>query len=58
LGRASIGVLLGVFLTLPLVQPVFGARAQLVRSTLVLWSLPLWIVLGILLHALGPKYVW
>jgi hypothetical protein len=47
-----------VLLTLPLLTPVFGARAQLVRSTLVLWSLPLWIVLGILLHALGPKYVW
>jgi hypothetical protein len=58
LGRASLGVLLGVFLSLPLITPVFGARAQLVRSTLVLWSLPLWIVLGILLHAVGPKYVW
>jgi hypothetical protein len=58
LGRASLGLLLSVFLTLPLVQPAFGARAQLVRSTLVLWSLPLWILLGILFHALGPKYVW
>ena len=58
LGRASLGVLLGVFITLPLITPVFGERAQLIRSTLVLWSLPLWVVLGILLHALGPKYVW
>jgi hypothetical protein len=58
LGRASLGVLLGVFITLPLITPVFGERAQLIRSTLVLWSLPLWVVLGILLHALGPKYAW
>jgi hypothetical protein len=58
LSRASLGVLLGVFITLPLITPVFGERAQLIRSTLVLWSLPLWVVLGILLHALGPKYVW
>jgi hypothetical protein len=58
LGRASIGVVLGVFLTLPQLAPALGARAQLARSTLVLWSLPLWIVLGVLLHTVGPKYVW
>jgi len=58
LGRASLGVLLGVFLTLPQVLPAFGARAQLVKSSFVLWSLPVWVVLGILLHLLGPKYVW
>jgi hypothetical protein len=58
LSRASIGVLLGAFLMLPQLAPVFGHRAQLIRSTLVLWSLPLWIVLGILLHTVGPKYVW
>jgi hypothetical protein len=58
LGRASIGILLGVFVMLPQLGTVFGARAQLVRSTLVLWSLPLWIVLGFLLHTVGPKYVW
>jgi hypothetical protein len=58
LGRASIGVVLGVFLTLPRLAPAFGARSQLMLSTLVLWSLPLWIVLGFLLHTVGPKYVW
>jgi hypothetical protein len=58
LGRASIAVLLAVFLTLPQLEAAFGRRAQLVRGTLVLWSLPLCIVVGLLLHTIGPKYVW
>ena len=58
LSRASIGVLLAVFLTLPLLPDAFGKRAELVRGTLVLWSLPLCIVVGLLLHTIGPKYVW
>jgi hypothetical protein len=58
LGRASIGVLLGVILTLPQLAGAFGKRADLVRNTLVLWSLPLCIVVGVLLHTVGPKYVW
>ena len=58
LGRASIGVLLAVMLTLPLLPGAFGRRAELVRGTLVLWSLPLCIVVGLLLHTVGPKYVW
>jgi hypothetical protein len=58
LGRASIGILLAVMLTLPLLPSAFGRRADLVRSTLVLWSLPLCIVVGVLLHTIGPKYVW
>ena len=58
LGRASTGVLLAVLVTLPQVSASFGERARLVRSTLVLWSLPFYLVLAILLNALGPKYVW
>ena len=58
LGRASLGLVVAVFMTLPRVEPPFGLRSQLVRSTFVLWSLPLWVVLGILFHLLGPKYVW
>lgn len=58
LGRASIGILLAVMLTLPLLPSAFGKRAELVRGTLVLWSLPLCIVVGLLLHTVGPKYVW
>jgi hypothetical protein len=58
LGRASIGILLAVMLTLPLLPGAFGKRAELVRGTLVLWSLPLCIVVGLLLHTVGPKYVW
>ena len=58
LGRASLGVLLGVILTLPQLAGAFGERARLVRSTLVLWSLPLCIVVGLLFHTIGPKYVW
>jgi hypothetical protein len=58
LGRASIGILLAVMLTLPLLPGTFGKRAELVRGTLVLWSLPLCIVVGLLLHTVGPKYVW
>jgi len=58
LGRASIGVVLAALLTLPRVRASMRRREQLVRSTFVLWSLPLWLVLSTLLHALGPKYVW
>jgi hypothetical protein len=58
LGRASIGVVLAVMLTLPLLPGAFGKRAELVRGTLVLWSLPLLVVVGTLLHTVGPKYVW
>jgi hypothetical protein len=58
LGRASLGVILAAFLTLPQTAPTGGLRAQLVRSAFVLWSLPVWVVLGILLHWLGPTYVW
>jgi hypothetical protein len=58
LGRASIGVLLAALLTLPQATTVFHERARQVRSTFVLWSLPFWAVLAILLNALGPKFVW
>ena len=58
LGRASIGVLLAALLTLPQATTVLQEKARLVRSTLVLWSLPFWAVLAILLNALGPKFVW
>jgi hypothetical protein len=58
LGRASIGILLAVMLTLPLLPDAFGKRAELMRGTLVLWSLPLCIVVGLLFHTIGPKYVW
>jgi hypothetical protein len=58
LGRASIGVLLAALVTLPRVRASLERRELLVRSTFVLWSLPLWVVLSTLLHALGPKYVW
>jgi hypothetical protein len=58
LGRASIGVLLAVLFTLPLVEPAFGDRARVLRNSLGLWSLPVWLVLSILLNALGPKFVW
>jgi hypothetical protein len=58
LGRASIGVLLAALLTLPRATTVLHEKARLVRSTFVLWSLPFWAVLAILLNALGPKFVW
>ncbi len=58
LGRASIGVVLAALLTLPRVRDSMKRREHLVRSTFVLWSLPLWLVLSTLLHAVGPKYVW
>jgi hypothetical protein len=58
LGRASIGVVLAALVTLPQVVPWQGERARLVRSTLVLWSLPFYVVLAVLLNALGPKFVW
>jgi hypothetical protein len=58
LGRASMGVVLAALLTLPRVRDSMERREHLVRSTFVLWSLPFWVVLSTLLHALGPKYVW
>jgi hypothetical protein len=58
LGRASIGVLLAVLVSLPLLGAAFGERARLMRNSLALWSLPVWLVLAILLNALGPRYVW
>jgi hypothetical protein len=58
LGRASIGVVLAALLTLPQATTVLQQKARLVRSTFVLWSLPFWAVLAILLNALGPKFVW
>jgi hypothetical protein len=58
LGRASIGVILAALVTLPQVATTLGERARLVRSTMVLWSLPFYVVLAVLLNALGPKFVW
>jgi hypothetical protein len=58
LGRASIGVLLAVLVTLPQVSVSLTDRARLVRGTLVLWSLPCYLVIASLLNALGPKFVW
>jgi hypothetical protein len=58
LGRASIGVLLAVLVTLPQVVSLLGDRARFALRTLALWSLPFYLVLAILLNALGPKYVW
>ena len=58
LGRASIGVLLAALVTLPQISASLGEKARLVRGTLVLWSLPFYLVLAVLLNALGPKFVW
>jgi len=58
LGRASIGVLLAALLTLPQATAVLQEKAGLVRRSFMLWSLPFWVVLAILLNALGPKFVW
>ena len=57
LGRASIGVVLAALVTLPQVGSL-GERARLARNTLLLWSLPFYLVLAVLLNALGPKFVW
>jgi hypothetical protein len=58
LGRASIGIVLAALVTLPQVADSLGERARLVRGTLMLWSLPVYLALAILLNALGPKFVW
>jgi hypothetical protein len=57
-GRASIGVILAVLIMLPQAVASFPERARFIGSTLALWSLPFWLLLAILLGALGPKYVW
>jgi hypothetical protein len=58
LGRASIGVLLAALITLPQATTELQEKARLIRSTFVLWSLPFWLTLAILLNAVGPKFVW
>jgi hypothetical protein len=58
LGRASIGVLLAVLVMLPNLRILGPERERMARNTLVLWSLPFYLVLAILLNALGPKFVW
>jgi hypothetical protein len=58
LGRASIGVVLAALVTLPQVRSLGAERERMVRSTLALWSLPLYLVLAILLNVAGPKLVW
>jgi hypothetical protein len=40
------------------VEVSLGEGARLARTTLALWSLPFYLVLAILLNALGPKYIW
>jgi hypothetical protein len=58
LGRASIGVLLASLVMLPQVMTSLRERAHLARSALALWSLPFYLVLAMLLNALGPKLIW
>jgi hypothetical protein len=59
LGRASIGVVLAALATLPQVTSAsFGEWARRARASLALWSLPCYLVLAVLLNALGPKFVW
>jgi hypothetical protein len=58
LGRASIGIVLAALVTLPQVRTLGPERARMARGTLVLWSLPLYLVLAVLLNVLGPKVVW
>jgi hypothetical protein len=58
LGRASIGVVLASLVMLPQVMTSFRERAHLARSALALWSLPYYLLLAILLNAVGPKLIW
>ncbi len=58
LGRASIAVVLAALVMLPQVVTSLGEKARAARMTLALWSLPFYLVLAILLNALGPKFVW
>jgi hypothetical protein len=57
LGRASLGVLLAALFTLPRVTDSLGERIVLVRRSLLLWSLPFWLVASVLVNFLGRKYV-
>jgi hypothetical protein len=57
-GRASIGVVLAALAMLPQVTSSFGEGARTARVGLALWSLPCYLVLAVLLNALGPKLVW
>jgi hypothetical protein len=58
LGRASIGVVLATLVMLPQVMTSLRERVRLVRGALALWSLPYYLVLAILLNAVGAKLIW
>jgi hypothetical protein len=58
LGRASLGLVLAALITLPRVTESLGERAGLVQRSFVLWSLPFWLVVNILLNFVGHNYVW
>jgi hypothetical protein len=58
LGRASLGLVLAALITLPQVAESLGERAGLVQRSFVLWSLPFWLVVGILVNFVGHNYVW
>jgi hypothetical protein len=58
LGRASLGLVLAALITLPQVAESLRERAGLVQRSFVLWSLPFWLVVNILLNFVGHNYVW
>jgi hypothetical protein len=58
LGRASIGVLLGVILTLPLLAGAFGKRAESRAKHARALVAAAFDRSRALLHTVGPKYVW
>jgi hypothetical protein len=57
-GRAAIGIVLSVLVLLPQVRDSLAERWTTAQRALALWSAPYYLVLAILLNALGPKFVW
>jgi len=58
LGRAAIGIVLATLVMVPRLTALSGERAALARGALALWSLPYYLVLAILLNAVGAKLIW
>jgi hypothetical protein len=58
MGRAAIGLVLAVLVLLPRVEELLPERWSTAQRALALWSLPYYLVLAVLLNAVGPKFVW
>jgi hypothetical protein len=58
MGRAAIGILLGVLVMLPRLVDWLRADPRRAQAALALWSLPFYLVVATLLNGIGPALIW